>query len=125
MGIWDSKEDPRDLLIVQLQQQLDKAEEEVEFLRGQVLKLQEALVAKESPDAYAMLKADEAALREEEALTPEDREKREQEAEMTKAWVTNLEKPLFASADDMVTALAQNIGMPFGDEESIHGNEES
>ena len=98
--------------------------DEVAFLRSQVLKLQEALYAKESPVAYQQMKMDEAtAEAPNHGLPEEEVERRMKEAEITRKYVNSLEDPMFKDAEDMVARLTQNVGAPVP--ESVHGNDES
>lgn len=118
-----SKEALKEQLIKQ-EAQVDHLVKENEFLRGQVDKLQQALIAKESPVAYHHQKMDEAALNSPEVLpTPEEIHEQKVRRETYQKWMENLEGPLFEDADEMVAALTRQIGVP--EHESLHGNDES
>ncbi len=124
MGLFDGdKKVAEAAAIARLETIVEHLTQENQYLREQVSKLQEALFAKESPVAYQHMKMDEAAANFDDGLTPEQRERRNKVAEVTKKWVQQLEAPLFEDADDMVSALSKQIGAP--EPSSLHDNSES
>lgn len=90
---------------------IEAKDEELAHLRLQVDKLQDALVAKEAPQAYAELNRRQA----EREMSPEDIEAQAQarkEARMAKELIEQMEGPIFTSVDDLKSTLVQTIGPP-------------
>lgn len=105
-----------------LREKVEELKEEKRILVDKLDKAYEALVAKESPHAYADLKADQA----ESKLTEEDIKQREQAKELTRATgelMSTMEGPLFKSAEDMRSMIMRATGPP--KIESTHQNDES
>jgi hypothetical protein len=104
----------------------DLKDERVE-LKAQLKHTQEALIAKESPEAYRDQKyAEDQASRE----APSEGElaqkrKHEQQSGIRSQWLSEMEKPLFEDADDMIQLLTRAVGTPLGETQSLHGNDES
>lgn len=100
----------------------EQAREDIKELREQVSKLQDALIAKESPRAYEQLVTER---------DPEADKKREvwatveEENRLVGRYLEELEKPLFRDGEDLSEALAGMIGAPELGKESLHSNEES
>jgi predicted RNase H-like nuclease (RuvC/YqgF family) len=120
MGLFDNKDYER--MIGRLEGVIEHLKEENSFLRKQLERTQEALIAKESPVAYEHQKADEAA-GEERELDPEEQRRNKIEKDIYKRHLTNIENPLFSDVDDMMDMLRRNLGIP--ESESLHNNEES
>lgn len=97
-------------------------------LRDQLKATQEALIAKESPEAYHDKKyAEEQASQpapSEELLT--QRKFRRQQAEVASRYINEMEGSLFKDADDMIQMLTRGVGVPvISESKSLHGNNES
>jgi hypothetical protein len=90
-------------------------------LKKQVERLQEALIAKESPIAYAQMRMDQANA--EDPVDLEERERIKERNEFARRYAARIEEPFFIDADDMISKLSQVIGVPTP--KSLHGNEES
>jgi FtsZ-binding cell division protein ZapB len=126
MGLFDKKE---------LEEEVSKLRGKVEFLEHQneairthndtlikmVDRLQEALIAKESPAAYEQMMLDKH--EEKNPLTEEQKKKLKLEHETYNWMAAEEERPLFDNAEDMVDRLRTILGTP--ELESIHGNDES
>lgn len=112
MGIWGDRK------VSDLEARLI---EENDRLIKQVERLQEALVAKESPIAYAQMRMDQA-----NADNPDDLEERQrmkERNEFARRYAASIEEPFFVDADDMIAKLSGIVGMPTP--KSLHDNEES
>jgi hypothetical protein len=99
--------------------------EEVERLRAQVDRLQEALVAATAPRAYAAIQQDKANQLEL-TMTPAQekaRKDKEEENNFLKDYLENMEKPIFQDADDLVSSLGKLIGVT--QPEPLHSNSEN
>lgn len=110
-----------------LREQLHEKNEELSELRKQLRYTQDALIAKESPEAYHDRKMSEELAKREE-LTPEEREKQEKqmaEAKIARQYINELENPLFLDRDDMIQRLIVPSGIPGSEQKSLHGNDES
>jgi hypothetical protein len=98
-------------------------------LKGQLHHTQEALIAKESPEAYRDKKyAEDQAEMMASAPTEEQKEAHRRQAVRADAaadWLRNMEDNLFHDADDMIQHLTRATGVPMGQSASLHGNEES
>lgn len=135
MGLFDGvSKDDLEARILQLEKDLAVKEElltrsnsEVDHLRQQVNRLQDAIIAVQHPEAYRELKDDQ--LLEEgdvglESLgTPEERTKLTREAEVQRRYMEMVEGPTFRDADELYHDLGRMIGTP--ENESIHDNSES
>jgi hypothetical protein len=108
-----------------LREQLQEKKEEILELKATVRRTQDALIAKESPDAYQ----DQVNARydaEATELTEEQRTQIEQGREvarMNEELLSSMESPLFHDADDMLAMLARPQGAP--EAPSFHGDDES
>ncbi len=104
-----------------LEHQSEAARAHNDTLVTMIEKLQDALIAKESPAAYGQLLAD----RTEESNPLGDEQKRKLllEHETYNYLAAQEEKPLFDSPDDMIDRLRNILGTP--EPESVHGNDES
>lgn len=103
---------------------IELLKEENERLQKQVSTLQEAIVSKLAPLAYAEMKADESD--DEEAPTNKEAiSKWQEEMELFKGYAHQIEEPFFTGAEDMIDKLSQMAGFPMPGETSIHGNDES
>jgi formate-dependent nitrite reductase cytochrome c552 subunit len=110
-----------------LREQLGELKQDRLELKNQLRATQEALIAKESPEAYRDQKyeADQAA---QEEPTDEEREaviKQRQRAEIAGRYLTEMESDLFKSPDDMIQILTRGTGAPLSETASLHGNDES
>lgn len=113
-----------------LRDQLDEKKTEITELRGQLKYTQEALIAKESPEAYRTQKWEEEQARHEEAAPLPDGEEAQVRTQLQKinalsAFASEVERPLFKDADDMIQLLTPARGVPGMETESLHGNAES
>jgi hypothetical protein len=131
---WGSK---REILIAEnavmhkeiemLRERLEEKQQEIVDLRAQLKNTQEALVAKQSPDAYREQK-----LAEYEANMPEPTEEQKEAARVQRIraeaagnYISEMEAPLFKDRDDMISLLTKRVGAPLSDSPSLHGNDES
>lgn len=101
---------------------LDK-DQQLEYFKEQLKYTQEALVAKESPEAYRDRRMAEAGVPEE--ISGEEKDKRLKQAEIVSRYINEAEKDLFKDAEDMIAALMPVVGAPAPEVESLHGNAES
>jgi hypothetical protein len=97
-------------------------EGEIEYLRAQVAKLTEALVAKESPIAYGQMKADQAAA-EADPVNAEELARMRERDEFAMRYAARIEEPFFTDPEDMISKLTKIVGAPVAS--SLHGNKES
>lgn len=105
----------------------DLKEERTE-LKGQLHHTQEALIAKESPEAYRDKKyAEDQAEMNVELTDAQKKHAHEQRvrSDAASSWLQNMEDNLFKDADDMIQQLTRATGVPMGQTTSLHGNEES
>lgn len=101
-------------------EQIEGYKIEVSRLHEQLGRAQEALIAKESPQAYE----DHRALRFDETFdSPEDQKQYEDQALINGGWLNGLEGPLFTDAEDMMDKLGVIQGVP--EAQSLHGDGES
>jgi len=114
-----------------LRERISELKEEIKELKHSLRYTQEALVAKESPEAYRDRKYEqdlaEAELNQKE-LTSEQidqRKERAARADIAARYLHEMEKPLFTSAEDMIQQLTRSVGLPMVKTESLHGNSES
>jgi hypothetical protein len=110
-----------------LRERLEEKQQEIVDLRAQLKNTQEALVAKQSPDAYREQK-----LAEYEANMPEPTEEQKEAARVQRIraeaagnYISEMEAPLFKDRDDMISLLTKRVGAPLSDSPSLHGNDES
>lgn len=97
---------------------------QIAFLTEHLRKTQDALVAKEAPEAYRDQRDAEAAAV---PISPEELEKREKmrkQMELDRKYLEHLEGPLFYDADDMQATLLGVLHKP-AESRSIHGDSES
>ena len=120
MGLFDKAEFAQQ--IGRLEGMIEHLREENQFLRKQLERTQEALIAKESPTAYMHQKADEAK-GEERPISPEEARRNQIEKDIYKRHLTNIEAPLFDDAEDMMDQLRRSMGVP--ESQPLHNNEES
>ena len=130
MGWGDSK---RDLVVAEnagmkreielLRDQIADLKENRSELIKQLKATQEALIAKESPDAYQEILAARAA---DKQITPEEikeRELQKKQIAIANAYINSMEDPLFKDKDDMESMLSRAVGIP--ELKSVHENGES
>lgn len=91
---------------------------------------QEALIAKESPEAYRDQKyaEEQARFADDDEMSDARKEVARVQgirAEATFQHLQNLEGDLFHDADDMISMLTPAAGVPMSESHSLHGNEES
>lgn len=111
-----------------LREMLAENKEERADLKTQLHHTQEALIAKESPEAYRDKKyAEEQAL-----LDPEPSDAQRENARLQQLrtdtatrYLQDTEGALFKDPDDMIQQLTRATGVPMGQSVSLHGNEES
>ena len=94
------------------------ATEEISRLRGQVDRLQDALVATTAPRAYEDRRADT-----EVPVDTDHAKKFRKEAELNAELLYRMEQPTFKDADDMIAMLTGDAD--FMKSVSVHGNSES
>lgn len=108
-----------------LREQLDDKKEEVRDLKESLRRTQDALIAKESPEAYRdQVVAHEQAISEN--LTDEQRSAIEitrAEARAAEEYISQIEGPLFRGPEDMISMLQRPQGPPTAS--SLHGDNES
>ena len=110
-----------------LREQLTERREDLAELSRRLINTQEALIAKEAPEAYRDQKDMEAA-EARDAASPEEkdfRQKQAQRADIAAQYMNEMEKPLFKDAADMQQLLTRAVGAPTSGDQSLHGNEES
>lgn len=113
-----------------LREMLSENKEERAELKTQLHHTQEALIAKESPEAYrdkkyAEEQADIAA-----NVTPSDEQREAARIQQLRAntaskFLQETEGSLFKDADDMIDLLMPSLGVPMSEDHSLHGNDES
>lgn len=94
-------------------------------LRGQVDRLQEALIAATAPRAYDSIQRDKANQLE---LTPtpaqlKAQQDKTEEQDFTRNYLENMEKPTFEDADDLISSLGRLVGVAPAD--PMHSNSEN
>lgn len=107
---------------------LEERKEEILDLRKQLKYTQEALIAKESPEAYKIQKYEEEMANNQNSLTKEEIKQRKKLIETTKIagdYINEIENPLFKDPDDMIQGLTRIVGVPLSEDYSLHGNDES
>lgn len=110
-----------------LREQLGERKLELIEAKRQLQHTQEALIAKESPEAYRDQKyyAEQQRI---EAPTTQQLENQKQQArraDIAGRYITEMESPLFKDADDMIQMLTRATSVPLAETHSLHGNEES
>jgi len=106
-----------------LREMLEDKKSDIEELRTQLKRTQEALVAKEAPEAYRdQREATEKADREPTPEEAESLDKMRREAENLKGYIDGLEGPLFVDAEDMIDMLTPKTTP---ESKSLHGDSES
>ena len=108
MGLFEGKKSPNPV-VVRLEAENEALKQEVAFMRKQVDRLQEALIAKESPEAYRTMKADESWLKE---GNPATMEKRKKEIEIYTKLMRERESNLFGDVEELISALSEVVGPP-------------
>lgn len=111
-----------------LREMLAENKEDRADLKSQLRYTQEALIAKESPEAYRDKQDAEAAAELDSGPNAAEAENIRRQGVRTDAatsWLQNMEENLFKDADDMIQQLTRATGVPMGQSESLHGNEES
>ncbi len=130
--------DKRDMIVAEnaalkrevdlLREMLAENKEERKELKDQLYHTQEALIAKESPEAYRDKKYAEEQAELNAEPTDEQKENIRRQGVRTDAaaqFLQSMEGSLFKDADDMVEILTRATGVPMGQEDSLHGNDES
>lgn len=107
-----------------LELRLSDSREESKELRGMLSRAQDALIAKEAPEAYRDQKAAEwEADHEPTEEEKEELKRRRIIANIHAQHLDNLEGPLFKNAEDMIAILSHVEGTP--QSASLHNNSES
>ena len=99
-------------------------------LKRQLRHTQDALIAKESPEAYRdkMYAEEQAEYADPESTLDSQRELMRQQgvrANAASRYLQETESPLFKSPEDMIQQLTRGTGVPMAQGGSLHGNEES
>ena len=110
-----------------LRDQLTDLKKEKIELKEQLKYTQEALIAKESPEAYNDQKYAEDMANTEPPSDKQIEQKRLQarRAEIASNYINEMENPLFKDAEDMISMLTHATGVPLAETQSLHGNDES
>lgn len=110
-----------------LREQVVELKEEKQALYRRLTAAHEALVAKESPEAYRDQKVAEELANMPEPSTEELERANLQRrrAEIAQAYINEIEGDFFKDADDMIQQLTRAVGVPLGETASLHGNGES
>ena len=117
----------REELIMELAEargELKALRSEVEFLKDQLRRTQEALIAKEAPEAYLDQKTAEAEAKPVSADEMARRKKVHAQIELDQKLLQEMESPLFKSAEDMQSMLIPVLMNP-SEGQSLHGDGES
>jgi len=119
----------RDELLVVLKDQVTFYKDQVIVLREektelqkQLFSLQEALVNIRAPEAYRDLIRDRVPMEPQNEL---EREKQRIYSQILPEHLSNIERPIFNSPEDMIRALTPVLGTPAVGAESLHENTES
>lgn len=138
MSFWGQNKEELVTEAITWKVKFEASNEQVIALRLQVKQLQDALICKESPEAYRQMQWDKSAL--ENTVAPEKKKKMELQADIEKEWLSNLESTNYLkSADDMIRNLGPSLGVDVEDligtlgkdiginvaEDSLHENSES
>lgn len=106
MGLFDNKDLVQAVReSAKLEAMVETQRNEIEFLRKQVLKLQEALYAKESPVAYNQMKLDEV-MADEIPQDPEEKQRLKSERDFYSKYAVEQERPLFETREELESVLA-------------------
>jgi regulator of replication initiation timing len=105
-----------------LKETIGTLREENHRLSQQVFKLQDGLMAVRAPEAYRDYRND---MIPEVVMPEEEKAKLQQNADLMKRYLNNIEQPLFRSASDMEEILAPTLFGNVNKTESIHDNSES
>lgn len=127
--IGKSKELERELIfckakIESLEEQLQLSRADKDELKQQVARLQDALIANRSPEAYR----DQIIEREDAKRMPIDPEIAERNRitkEVTEAYINNMERPMFRTGEDIDDLLNTALLRHHKPAASLHGNNES
>ncbi|MDY6959045.1 MAG: hypothetical protein SVK08_07780 [Halobacteriota archaeon] len=103
--------------------QLSMLERENAYLRKQVEMLQEAVVSRVAPAAYADIKAEQSELEKDDRS--EAFKKWREEMKFAQKYMAAIEQPVFDDADDMIDRLSECLGAPMVANKPIHNNGES
>jgi hypothetical protein len=110
-----------------LEKYIDEKKEEITRLTEQLRWTQDALVAKEAPEAYRdRMDAEAAANRPE--MTEEEKAQRklyQEKIDITSRYINEIEGQMFIDRDDMIQQLTRGVGSPTANTQSLHGNDES
>ncbi len=132
--------DKRDLIVAEnaamvrelemLRERVIELKDEKAELTTQLTHTQEALIAKESPEAYRDQKyMEEQASLAESAGTPEEQKEairiQELKAQTTADYMRSMEDDLFMDATDMIELFSKSFETPGMTPHSLHGNDES
>ena len=107
-----------------LEARVESLQGDKDTLNTQVLKLQEALMSVNAPDAYHDMRAE----KDEAGRPPIDEkevEKRKIMSEYMTEYLNSLDKPLFQSKDDLEDLISSGLMRDVEGPESLHGNDES
>ena len=124
MGVLGDSKAELQAAVARLEMQVDMLSKENDRLHKQVETLQEAIVSKVAPIAYAEMKADQSAL-EDNTPTTEEIQTWQEEMAMGRKYIEQIEQPFFSDPDDMIEKLTAMMGGPQAAATSIHDNEES
>jgi len=113
-----------------LAERVEELKEEKLALTEQLRHTQDALVAKEAPEAYRDKKyMEEQALIMAQADPSEEQTEavriQELKAATTSNYLRGIEDRLFIDADDMIEMFSRSVDKPMLDSKSLHGNDES
>ncbi len=98
-----------------LRDQLVEKKEEIVALRASLARCQDALIAKEAPEAYRDHQFAKHAAEDNEPLTDKEYQELERNKELARLnqqLLVETESPLFRDAEDMVSMLSQTQGAP-------------
>ena len=111
-----------ELKVEMLEAQLKDKKQELIEANETIRRTQDALVAKEAPEAYR----DYMAAKAESSITPEDLENKHKQRElalMNGRLLHEMEQPMFRDAEEMMDILSKPLGIPTF--RSLHGDNES
>lgn len=131
MGLFDGNKSELQARLLELEKQVAVKDEllnqktaEVEHLRKQVDRLQDAVLAVQHPEAYRELKDDEyLSTHSEGYLEASDEAKKKQE--YFNRYLEEVENPTFSTVDDMLDSLKFLSGSSNLKSKSLHDNDES
>ncbi len=107
-----------------LRDRIQELQHEKSTLATQLMHTQQALIAKESPEAYRDQQYD----KEQEGVTSEQQEQTRQQMQrgaIATQYLNEMESSLFKSPEDMIQMLTRSTGVPLSETTSLHGNDES